>query len=342
MVFRFDWKRLAGLVLLASWGLAAPLSAQGKAPAWYGDLDRAYPDSQYMAAVGSGDKLRDAQADASAALARRFKVEIKVDAKAMQRYSDLVSKDQSYSATERSAMQTVTSTAAEQFINLSYSDPWTDPKGQVNVVAFLDREKTAALYKGIISKDAALVRSLKERAAKAGSLAAFALLDSAMAVSANSDRMLAQLQLIKAAAAAELSPLVDSPGLARLRDEAAARLGFRLNLAGDADGKVGAMVKKALAGFNLSFREDGQLNVEGTVTVEPEANTKYKTLRWSLNLSLVDETGTAIATMLKESRENGISDSAVRGFVVREMEKRIQIDFVATVNQYMARVATTK
>lgn len=338
------WMAVIALSLLS--GIGCVLAAQAKsgpAPAWYSNLDAAYPDKKYMAAVGSGDTRKDAEADASAALARRFKVDIKVDAQAMQRYSDLVSKDQSYSATERSAVQTVTSSANEQFINLTYSDPWTDPKGKVNIVAFLDREKTAVLYKGIISKDAGLVSSLKDRAAKApGNLAAFALLDSALAVSYNSDRMVAQLQLISPAAAKEAASLVDSPTLAKLRDEVGKRLGYNLTIDGDADGKVAAMVKKALAGLNLSFREDGQLAVKGAVTVEAEPNPKYKTLRWSLNLSLFDETGTAIATMLKESKENGVTEVAARGFVVREMEKRVMIEFTQSVNQYLARVASTK
>lgn len=337
---------MAALALCLLFGTGCALAAQAKsgpAPAWYNNLDASYPDKQYMAAIGSGDNRRDAEADASAALARRFKVDIKVDAQAMQRYNDLVSKDQSYSSTERSAVQTVTSSANEQFINLTYSDPWTDPKGKVNIVAFLDREKTAALYKGIISKDAALVRSLKERAAKApGNLAAFALLDSALAVSYNSDRMVAQLQLISANAAKEVASLVDSPALAKQRDEIGKLLGYSLAIEGDEDGKVAAMVKKALAGLNLNFREDGQLAVKGTVSVVPEANPKYKTLRWSLNISLFDETGTAIATMLKESKENGTTEVAARGFVVREMEKRVMIEFTQSVNQYLARVASTK
>jgi hypothetical protein len=313
------------------------------APAWMTELETTFPDARFMAAVGSGDTRREAEADASGALAARFRVEIKLDSQAVQRYSDLVAQDQSYSATERSVVQKVSTSANEQFINLAYSDPWTDPKGQVHIVAFLDRDKSASLYRGIIAKDARLVASLRQRAALSpGKLAAFALLDSAVAVSRNSERLLAQLQLIRPAATAEASALIDTAALARQRDEAVQGLGYRMDIEGDSDGKVAAMVKKSLAGFSLGARDDGQLSVRGRVSIEPEANPKYQTLRWSLTLSLVDETGTSIASFLKESKENGLSDSAARAYVYREMEKRVQADFTQAVNAYLGRVAAGK
>ena len=344
-------KKLLGFMALSVamillFGVTPVLLAQTKAmPAWMNDLDASYPDRKFMAAVGSGDTRRDAESDASAALAKRFKVDIKVDAKAQQRYTDLVSKDKNYSETERSAVQTVTSSANEQFINLLFSDPWTDSKGKVNIVAFLDRAKTAAIYKNLINKDASLINSLKTRVDGASSsLVAFALIDSALLVAQNTDRMVAQLQLIDPVVAKEIAALIDRPGLTKARDAVAQKLGYAMVIDGDADGKVAAMVKKALAGLNLNYKEDGLLSVMGTVTVEPEVdpNPKLKAFRWSINLTLSDETGTAIATVLKESREKGVTEIAAKGFVVREMDKKVQNDFTQAINQYLAKVATTK
>ena len=59
-------------------------------------------------------------------------------------------------------------------------------------------------------------------------------------------------------------------------------------------------------------------------------------------MSLVDESGAAIASLLKESRENGVTEVAAKGFVIREMEKKVLSEFPLAVNQYLGRVASTK
>ncbi len=101
------------------------------------------------------------------------------------------------------------------------------------------------------------------------------------------------------------------------------------------------MVREALASQSLSNREMGGLVVRGNWTLEPVAvNPKYKSVRWTINLSLMDERGTAVASVFKESRENGVGETEARAFAYREVEKRLGADLIKSLQDYLTRVAT--
>jgi len=321
------------------------VSSTTSAPAWMSDLQASYPDSKYLAAVGVGDTRRDAESDASGSLSRIFNVNISVDSVAQQRYVEIVSKNDSYSKSELSMVQNVGMKASEQFSNLRYSDPYTDSRGRTHVVAYLEREPTAALYKTTIQKDGELIGKLKARsiAPDSGKLQKFALLDTATLVSLNADRMIGQLQIIHTPTAKALASQFDTQALIVLRDAAAKDVTYRLEISGDKDGKIAGLVKTSLSGLKLSSQANGMLSVTGSWLVEPvEVNPRFKSVRWTINISMVDEKGTSVATFFKESRENAISDAEAKAFAYREVEKELNAGFIASLTAYMAQISQIK
>lgn len=316
--------------------------AKAKAPSWMGELETAYPEADYLAAVGSGDTRRDAESDAMAALARQFTVKVKVDSVAQQKYAELVKDDKTYTESERRISQSVGTQASEQFVNLKFSDPYVDASGSTHIVAYLERKPTANLYRTLIQKDLDKVESFQSRAGgDVGAIQRFAYLDAAYQISLNADRMIAQLRIIHSPSAALVEDDQRTRKVAEERDQAAGALAYRMNISGDEDGKISGIVKTVLSSLSLSNRETGALAVTGSWKVEPvTVNPSYKSVRWTINLSLQDEKGTAIATVFKESRENGIGETEARALAYREVEKRLNKDLPQAIQDYLTRVAT--
>ena len=309
------------------------------APQWMNDLDSVYPDSQYIAAVGTGDTRRDAESDASGSVARRFNVDIKADTQAQKRYHEVVSNEKSYNESDVSIVDKVSSSANEQLKDLKFSDPYVDAKGQVNIVAYLDRNSVANLYRTVITKDKSVIDSLRIRADSASSaLVGFAILDSAVVISMNSDRLISQLQIISPATAKVLASQVDTQSLIAKRDAFAQKLGYTISIDGDTDGKVAGIIRKALGTLKIPYNAKGNLQVQGTVSMESvEVNPQFKSVRWTLTVGLMDETGASIANFFKESRENAISDPEARAFAIKSIEKGINKDFLESLNSYLAK-----
>jgi hypothetical protein len=317
------------------------LGAQS-APAWMTDLDSGYPPATYLAADGSGDTRRDAEQDAAGALARLFNVNVKADSQSQQRYLEIVNKGQTMSSSETAIVQNVGMQADEQFTGLKFSEPFTDKKGTVHIVAYLEREATGNLYVAILQKDTALIEKFKARATEESSLLRkYAMFDTAVQVSMNSDRMLGQLRIINLAASKAFN--IDTPSLVKLRDEAAKNVTYKLTIDGDDDQKIAGLVKVALSTIKLSSQPNGNLEVKGSWTTEPVVvNPKYKTLHWTLNLSMTDETGAAVASYFKDSRETAISDAEALAFAYKSVQKELAKAFIKSLTSYLDGVAQFK
>jgi len=327
---------------LGFWGLVALLAvpAWAGAPGWVSDLEQDFPNAKYLAAVGVGDTRKDAEAAAAGALAKRFTVHIQADTASQKRYLDLVKGDKSYSESESKFSQSVDLQANESLMNVRFSDPYADPSGTVSVVAYLERSPTGALYRNVIGKDVAKAASLEDRAKAAnGTLLKFALLDSALVVEQNAARLLEQLRIIHPVSADSLESEVDLPGLAKARDEAAAKLTYALDVTGDE--RIGSVIQSALSTLSLAANPGGPLHLKGVWTVVPvKINPQYQSVQWTLELNLVDEAGSSVATISKTDKENGLTMEAARGFALRQAGKFINATLASAVTDYLTRLVT--
>lgn len=322
----------------------APLTAQGQAPKWYSDLDSAYPAAKYMAAVGTGDTRRDAESDAAAGLSRQFSVDIHAEQLSEKRFIDLTKGDKTYSASSDSLSSSVQATSNQAFVNLAFSDPYVDKKGLVSIVAYLDRQKTADLYRTMINRDLTKAGQFSDRANGADdTLRSFALLDAAKQIGLHAELLLGQLRIIQPGMAKLLEDDVNFDAVDRARDALSKKLTFKLAIDGDSDGKIGSIVQKTLADQSLSASADGTMTIKGTWLVEPvTVTTQYKSVHWVINLSLLNEKGVAVATVYKESRENAVTNEAAVALAYREVGKRITNDLAASFTDYLTSVAVGK
>jgi hypothetical protein len=320
---------------------AAPSKgSKDKAPDWMLDLNSSYPREKYLAAVGQGDTRRDAESDAAGALSRIFNVNVKSDSVATQRYQQIVKDDKSSVESGMQTTQTVGMQSDAQLVNMRFSDPYADSAGLSHIVAYLEREPTAAIYRAAIGKDSGRVDGFVQRAAAASAgLQAFALYDAAYQVGLNAERMIEQLRIIHAPSAKLLEDSIDLQKIAASRDAVAAKLTYKLSVEGDGDGKIAGFVREALSAQSLSFKDDGSLAVKGSWATEQVAsnNPKYKSVRWTINMALYDEAGSAIANAVKESRETALTDSDAQALAYREARKFLSKALADSLQDYLTR-----
>jgi hypothetical protein len=321
---------------------ASASASSGTPPAWMSELETAYPDARYLASVGTGDTRRGAEDDASGALARRFNVNVKMDAVSQRRYAELVKADKSYTESEKTITQTVGTQANEQFVNLRFSDPYTDHRGTTHVVAYIEREPTAVVYRGLLQKDLAKIEDYSERAsAMAGALQRYAFFDAAYNVGLNAERLIGQLRIIHPATARLFESQLDLKTIASARDSEATRMMYTIDLKGDDDKRLEGIIRKTLETMALSYQPDGTLKIKGSWSVQPiSLNPQFKSVQWMADIALYDESGAAVATYAKQSRENGITEIQATNIAYREMEKNLAADFLRSIQNYLTRIVT--
>ena len=337
---------LLAVLVLAACGTTGPSPARsaggGNEPGWMNNLETDYPEAKYLAAVGSGSSRRGAEDDATGALARLFTVNVKVDAVAQQRYAEIVKGDSSYSESEKTISQSVGTQASEQFVNLRFSDPYTDARGTTFIVAYIEREPTAAIYRSLIQKDLAKLDDFMDRAGgMRGAIQRYAFYDAANTMGLNAERMIGQLRIIHANTARMMENQLDLKKVTSARDAEADKMTYMVAITGDNDKRIAAMIRKSLDEMSLSYQERGLLMVKGSWSVSPvTVNPQFKSVQWVADLALYDETGAAIATFAKQSRENAVNESQAATLAYREVEKEIAKDFLKSLRAYLTRIVT--
>ncbi len=333
------------LVSCATGGNNSGLSkTDSNVPKWMTNIEADFPDSKYLAAVGSGDSRRRAQEDAAAFLAQQFSVNVRVDTVAQQKYAELVKEDKSYKESETTLSHTIGTQANEEFINLKFSDPYTDNTGTAYIVAYLERQSTALVYRDIIKKDLAKAEEYYSRADSVNSsLRRYAFYDAAYTMGLNAERMIGQLRIIYLPIVPSLEMDLNLKKFADARDKEAVKLSCQISITGDKDGKIAAIIKDIMQTQSISYNPNGKMAVKGSWSLESvDLNPKFKSIRWRADISFFDETGTTIATFYKEMRENGITENEAIAFSYREVQKQMSKEFTQNIQSYLTKLVVNK
>ncbi len=309
----------------------------GDPPAWFFNLEKAYPDKDFLAAAGDGDTRRAAESDAAGALVQIFSSDIKVESESIMRYHELAKDADTAHETEKQITQEVDILAAQKLLNIQYSDPYVDKNGRFHVVGYLDRRETGRIYRDNIEKNASRILAFQQNALTSTRIVTrYAFIDAALIFAKNNELLLDQLTIINPM----MKKVVDLPysldELNTLYSKAAEKMVFDVQVVNDSEQKISNIVAGLLSSKGFSIKSDGQLRVAGEVKLEPVSlDNKYENIRWYLNLEMRDETGKAIVSFNQNQRETGISRSAVVSKAYIEMEKKTKADFFSEFVKYL-------
>ena len=129
----------------------------GPPPAWLLNPYNLYSEAEYLAVIGEGDTRRDAESSAAGSLSRIFETNVQVDSVAIQRYNE-IAKDGGYQIeNEKSITETVSLQSQQTLINVQYGDTYLNDTGRYYIIAYINRNLTAQIYREKINKNSEAV-----------------------------------------------------------------------------------------------------------------------------------------------------------------------------------------
>ena len=307
-----------------------------KRPGWLDDINSAYPGEKFLAAVGEGDTLKEAQGNAAASLATIFKVNVDVESSLQSRYAEY-SKNGIVSVSEENIVtDNITQTTDQTLMNIHYGETYTDPSGITFAVAYLNRAETGMVYRQAIDSNAEVVRHLMKRSSEQSDLLRkYAFLDAAFVVAQNNEVLIEQLGIISPPMRKTLSTGYDLKQLKAQRADTAEMLVFAISIDSDSDSRISNILTDVLTGQGFSTGAKGNLRVQGSVRVEPvDLNNGYDNRKWFLTLNVLDEKGVTVISFEKNSRSSGVSPSAADARAYKDMESIIKKDFLMKLDGY--------
>lgn len=329
-------KKITGILLITVLALscvsAPPPSAK---PAWVDNKHIEYAESEFMVEIGQGASLKDAKRNGAAALAQIFKTSIKVESTIRTRYKEISTEGAVQTSEETDYDENITQLADQELINVNYGESWTNDLGQVHVIAYIDRQDTAQIYRRRIMENSDTVLSLLKRSADQESrILKYAFLDAAYVVASANQELKEQLEIINLPMSRTIMLSYNLDDIRNDRRETARDMTFRINIQDDDEGKIAAFLSDQLSSMGFSPDQSGNLSVTGSVRFEKvELDNKYENLKYYLMINISDEEGVPVVALEENDRVSAVSLSDARSRSYIEIEKVIKKDLM---NQFTA------
>jgi hypothetical protein len=323
-----------GLALAACATGGAP-SAAGKtaavpAPAWYNDLASVYPDSQFLAAVGTADTLDGARQNALGQLAGFFGMTVNAVSTGTIEYADRGTGGKN-AATEstlsRTVSQSVRTESTQKLYAVKYSEPYIQKTG-VSVVAYLVIKDTLAQINAEKRGKVEAARHYLDQATGAASVLERHL--NQLAAASLTGR-LAELDGLLRALKAPVGSEVPSIQEAVRGADDAIRAGMNASIElDDPEKMVGNLLAEALSSLDIKPAAKGTLSLKAAVAVKPlklATQSDLHTHEWTISLNLLDENATVWYASQASGRASGSSDDTAKLRCRLEIEKFIKNRF---------------
>jgi len=308
-------------------------------PAWMENPQQKYPFSRYLTAVGEGDTLQAAEAIALGNLSKIFRSDVAVDERLTERYYELSGK-KNYYQEQTQLDRDVTVRSAMQLLNVQYPERYTDTKtGRVYALATLNRAETAGIYVTRLKENNALTARFVARGDTASPAMTFAVLSAAVAVSADSRRLLEQLDILLPAAKNQVAMTYSHDDLVQRMADAAKAIGFSVEIAEDPQGKIAKAITSLLTEFGFTMSpsaESAFLRMKGSVGLERTdlGRQGLSFVRYTMQLDMRDSSGKTVAALSEHGREGHVSETEAANRCIRSMESVIRRELLRKLFTY--------
>lgn len=297
---------------------------RGGSPEWVDNPKTVYPESEYLAAVGEGDTRRAAENAAAANLSRIFESHIESD----ERLQDQVLETNDTFERTTDFTTDINILSAQTLHNVKHAEAWTDDRGRVHAVAYLNRRETAAIYRDRIGEQTANVHFLRAQAEQTDDLLKrYANLRAAIRHAGEVRYLLNQLKVIHPPSVPDSTPGYTESHIRRDLAETAKQIRVQINIEGDVneDRKITSVLDELITGYGFVVGKPAVLNIEGRVAV---TDTGQRTadlvfVRYELVMQVKDSTGIMLVSVNEKGREGHVSLSEARVRAFRTLENAI-------------------
>ena len=321
-------------MLLFSVLLFTSCSAQNSSDI-YSSLEKDYPESRYLAAIGEGDTRRDAEKSATAKLSLIFESRVNVNQTLNERYDEF-SDDESSSLTYEASTTKRTNLQSDQkLLNVKYGKHGVDEVGNNFVVAYINRSETASIYDEMIENNNASIVALKRSAENSTiKINKYAALNRASGMMNENIALMKQLSIISPYNPDFSDKISTYENIYRMKGEVANSIKFVISNESDQD--VINTLKSLLTSKGFKIAKSGDFLISSTMKYEEiDLGRKEIFFGWFVNVEMMNAQNEIIFNFEKSGREGGITESAVYSRAKYSANKSLKKNFVVGFEKYL-------
>ncbi len=301
----------------------------------YLSLEKDYPESRYLSAVGEGDTRRDAEKNASAKLSLIFESRIDVS-QSLNEYYEEFSDDESSSLKYEAKTSKRTNVESNQkLLNVKYGKHGVDEVGNNFVVAYINRSETASIYDEMIENNNASIVALKKSAENSNiKIKKYAALNSASGKMNENVALMKQLSIISPHNPDFSDKISTYESIYRMKGEVASSIKFVISNESDKD--VVNTLKSMLTAKGFKIAESGDFLITSTMKYEEiDLGRKEMFYGWFSNVEMMNAQHEVIFNFEKSGREGGITKSAVYSRAKFSANQSLKKNFILGFEQYL-------
>lgn len=324
-------------VILTTVGCAESAFSQDNPPVWIENPSRAYSDSRYLMATGSGSSLQRAEEAALANLARIFEATIESDRQTVQDYEE-ISRDGQITATEETArMLNLTNVRSEQDLLNTEILTRSESGGRYYALAGMERTPTLSIYTNRIEANFEEIQAYAEAGdRRENPIARLAAYRQALILKKINVDLIEQRSIIAGGGGAFSASNDFAPSVQDLEERfAKAQQNAPLYVDGSAPRGIITETENAVASLGFVTTQDESeavLSVQVDYRHEPVLENRDDALflYWTLDVALSHlQRGQTYGIFSTDGRSGATSQTDVRLRAHRDAESAINEDFPA-------------
>ena len=331
-------------VLLSCAANAKSKKSKNNEPDWYKNPKSVYPEQLYLTAIGTGDNGSDAENDAAANISKIFESVVKTEQTVNQRYSELIKGDEISVQDQTDINKNVNVQAGQTLFNLQFAERFSDNKGQVHVLAYLHRMKTADIYEEKINANAERILYFEKHSNNNKNiLKKYAFMNAAGVVSQTNQILIDQLNIIYPDGLSFLELNYERNEIMKKNAELAKQISFKISLGNDPEFKVTSVLEQMLTESGFVLSENPVLKITG-ITVFENTDLKrddgYKFVRYNFNLKITDPDENIIVSAYEKGKEGHTTYFEAQERCVRKIAKKINKSVKKKITAYFDGLVT--
>jgi len=301
-------------------------------PLWLTDLGSVYPEEKFIAVQGSGVDISAARNDGLVQLARFFGTSIEALSEGSQVYKD----SSTGSNLDIKIAETVKIRTSSDLFAVRYSGTY-QKNATSYVVAYINRAEVGDNLSDAAKDAGKRIRDLLE-ATKHSEDAASKLARAAGAnvLASQANVILKKLSLVDRDRARDLKVQIPIDEAQDSWEKVRRDVRIALKIEGDGDGVLTGKIRSLLSAEGLIVDSKGILTLAGKadfkeVTISPP----FKTVTWTYDLDLVDDTGGSLVSAHKTGRASGTSYDSAKTQSILAFEAFASNEFLTAVREQM-------
>ncbi len=306
-------------------------------PNWINNPAALYSSKKYIAVLGTGDNLSQAQNNASSSISKIFDSNIVVDNSLNQEYIEILSSEGLFQNESTQSTSKVSVKSDQKLFNIKFGESFTNQLGKVYTIAYIDRQETAQIYEEKIMDNHDKILFFTERASRAKDIMEqYAYTKAAHTFSTINQELIEQLGIISQDEKEMLILQYSHSLIAATLRELANKIGFWIEIKNDQNSRVKNILVKVINDLGFPISPKPLLTFVGDirfsdVDLEKE-NQEF--IVWELNLSMKDRENRIIFSVYEKGREGGINRSSAVNKTYYQIEKRFKEKLKSDIYSY--------